>query len=117
MRQYFSLLQLTMEIITDSFNRQHYYRNETPSPYDKSTIAFRGQRQMFFFLFFFIIFDSFINSFIYCLIFESFSLLEMEKALHLLLKIFLFFSPKIISYDKSSARKNKNAKLSGLNPS
>ena len=79
-----------MEIITDSFNRQHYYRNETPSPYDKSTIAFRGQRQMFFF-FFFIIFDSFINSFIYCLIFESFSLLEMKKALHLLLKIFLFF--------------------------
>ena len=114
MRQYFSLLQLTMKIITDSFNRQHYYRNETPSPYDKSIISFRGQRQMFFFFFFFIIFDSFINSFIYCLIFESFSLLEMEKALHLLLKIFLFFSPKIIS---SSARKNKNAKLSGLNPS
>ena len=53
MRQYFSLLQLTMEIITDSFNRQHYYRNETPSPYDKSTIAFRGQRQIFFFFFFF----------------------------------------------------------------
>ena len=92
MRQYFSLLQLTMEIITDSFNRQHYYRNETPSPYDKSTIAYRGQRQMFFFII--IILDSFINSFIYCLIFESFSLLEMKKALHLLLKIFLFFFPK-----------------------
>ena len=109
-----------MEIITDSFNRQHYYQNETPSPYDKSTIAYRGQRQMFFFfyfLFFFIIFDSFINSFIYCLIFESFSLLEVEKALHLLLKIFIFFSPKILSYDKSIARKNKNAKLSGLIPS
>ena len=53
MRQYFSLLQLTMEIITNSFNRQHYYRNETLSPYDKSTIAFRGQRQMFLFFFFY----------------------------------------------------------------
>ena len=105
MRQYFSLLQLTMEIITDSFNRQHYYRNETPSPYDKSTIAYRGQRQMFFF--FFIIFDSFIKSFIYCLIFESFSLLEMEKALHLLLKIFLFFSQKLYLTIKVALERTK----------
>ena len=115
MRQYFSLLQLTMESITDSFNRQHYYRNETPSPYDKSTIAFRGQRQMFFFFLSFLIH---LLTHLFIALFSShFLCWKWKKHYIYSLKFFFFFLPKIIYYDKSSARKNKNAKLSGLIPS
>ena len=38
---------------------------------------------------------------------------EMKKPLHLSVKTFFFSLPKIISYDESSAGKNKNANLSG----
>ena len=38
---------------------------------------------------------------------------EKKNLLHLLVKAFHFFFPKIVSHDESSARKNKNANLSG----
>ena len=38
---------------------------------------------------------------------------KKKKPLHLLVGAFLFFFSKIVSYDESSARKNKNANLSG----
>ena len=37
----------------------------------------------------------------------------MENVLHLLVKTFFLFFPKNISYNESSARKNKNTNLSG----
>ena len=95
MRQYFSLLQLTMEIITDSFNRQHYYRNETPSPYDKSTIAFRGQRQMFFF-FFFLSFLIHLLTHLFIALFSShFLCWKWKKHYIYSLKFFFFFPQKL----------------------
>ena len=38
---------------------------------------------------------------------------KKKNLLHLLVKAFHFFFPKIVSHDESSARKNKNANLSG----
>ena len=56
----------------------------------------------------------------YCFIVMHFSLLgrvtiikRCKKTATFICKIFFFFLPKTISYDESSARKNKNANLSG----
>ena len=101
MRQYFSLLQLTMEIITDSFNRQHYYRNETPSPYDKSTIAFRGQRQMFFFLI------HLLNHLFIALFSSHFLCWKWKKHYIYSLKFFFFFPQKLYLTIKVALERTK----------